>query len=142
MNGVANQMKSLSKISLPTARVSSQYFAAKGMVNLTNIKPMPKLPLPSANAIPGNHTLPPVDVSSIRNQRNRTSPVPPGVAAYVIIIREERKSHITGKKRVSRWASQYLSNLSTIHIIAQSDSAGIPISFPFRSLFVPISFPF
>lgn len=30
----------------------------------------------------------PVDVSSIRNQRNRTSPVPPGVAVYVIIFKE------------------------------------------------------
>lgn len=61
MNGVAKQMKALSKVSLPTAQVSSQYFADKEMVNLNNLKT--KLTMPSANAIPGNHTSPPVSVA-------------------------------------------------------------------------------
>lgn len=61
MNGVAKQMKALSKVSLPTAQVSSQYFADKEMVNLNNLKT--KLTMPSANAIPGNHTPPPVSVA-------------------------------------------------------------------------------
>ena len=61
MNGVAKQMKALSKVSLPTAQVSSQYFADKEMVNLNNVKT--KLTMPSANAIPGNHTPPPVSVA-------------------------------------------------------------------------------
>lgn len=60
MNGVAKQMKALSKVSLPTAQVSTQYFA-KEMVNLNNLKT--KLTMPSANAIPGNHTPPPVSVA-------------------------------------------------------------------------------
>lgn len=64
MNGVAKQMKALSKVSLPTAQVSSQYFAAKGMVNLNNINNLKtKLTMPSANAIPGNRTPPPVLVA-------------------------------------------------------------------------------
>jgi hypothetical protein len=61
MNGVAKQMKALSKVSLPTAQVSSQYFADKEMVNLNNLKT--KLTISSANAIPGNHTPPPVSVA-------------------------------------------------------------------------------
>lgn len=64
MNGVAKQMKALSKVSLPTAQVSSQYFDAKGMVNLNNINNLKtKLTMPSANAIPGNRTPPPVSVA-------------------------------------------------------------------------------
>lgn len=48
INCVAKQMKELSKVSLPTAQVSSQYFAAKGMVSLTNTNLTTKLTKPSS----------------------------------------------------------------------------------------------
>lgn len=53
-------MKAINKFKFPTANVSSK-FDTKEMVNLNNLKT--KLTMPSANAIPGNHTPPPVSVA-------------------------------------------------------------------------------
>ena len=60
MNGVAKQMKAMNNFKFPTANISST-FDTKEMVNLNNLKT--KLTMPSANAIPGNHTPPPVSVA-------------------------------------------------------------------------------
>lgn len=62
MNGVAKQMKAMNNFKFPIANISST-FDTKGMVSLTNSNLTTKLTKPSANAIPGNHTPPPVSVA-------------------------------------------------------------------------------